>query len=107
MIKMSYLTVLFFGLQIVSRASMGEPITHQIIQKNKTFSQEEITIKVGDSIDFVNQDEVTHHLFNPKEFKINIKQNVNQTSNIKFDTPAEGYIRCAIHPKMKIKVIVK
>ena len=36
---------------------------HEITQQDRHFSQTEITIKVGDTISFKNDDEVTHNVF--------------------------------------------
>lgn len=79
-----------------------------VTQKNKQFSTEALNVKVGDSVVFKNEDETSHNVFSSSEaFKFNLgveKPGESQTKT--FDAPGEGEIRCAIHPKMKIKLVV-
>jgi plastocyanin len=77
-----------------------------ISQKGKVFSQSEVTLSKGDTITFKNDDDTSHNVFSSSEgtkFNLGIqKQGV--TSSHKFEATGEGEIRCAIHPKMKMKV---
>lgn len=82
---------------------------HEVVQKNKEFSQKDITVKVGDSIAFKNDDDVTHNLFSKsdaKTFEI-AKQGPGTKESVTFDKPGDVKIRCAIHPKMKLNVKVE
>ncbi|NRA67643.1 MAG: hypothetical protein HRU19_24390 [Pseudobacteriovorax sp.] len=88
--------------------------SHTIGQKGKIFNQEgnkvtEIKIKKGESITFVNDDNTPHNVFSmTKDHKFNLKiQQPNSKSSQTFDKPGEAIVRCAIHPKMKLKVIVE
>ena len=90
-------------------ALAGEPGEHPVDQKNKEFSQTEITIKPGEKIVFNNGDTVTHNVFsnskvNPFHIKI---QQPGSSSTVQFENEGVTEVRCAIHPKMKLMVTVK
>jgi len=81
----------------------------KITQKGKQFSKEEVTIKVGDTITFENDDDTSHNVFSSSEgakFNLGI-QKQGASSSHKFEKAGVVEIRCAIHPKMKLKVEVK
>ena len=82
---------------------------HAIDQKERTFSQSEITIKVGDTISFKNSDEISHNVFSKTpglEFDLR-RQAPGAKSTVPFNKPGETEVRCSIHPKMKLIVKVK
>ncbi len=90
-------------------ASSYAQAEHLIGQKNKTFSKEKIVIKAGESIKFMNDDGVAHNVFSAttgKKFNLKI-QDPGTEKSIKFEKKGEVNVRCAIHPKMKLKVIVE
>ena len=76
-----------------------------VLSKIKESKISKIEIKVGDSINFINKDIVTHSIFYKKE--IDFMQVVSSENKQIFNKAKEMIIRCAIHPKMKLKVIVK
>ena len=81
----------------------------QIGQKDRAFSQTEITIKRGDSIVFKNLDDVTHNVFSMTPgmaFDIR-RQAPGGSSSVPFNQEGVAEVRCSIHPKMKLAVIVK
>ena len=86
-----------------------QPLAHTIEQKDRQFSQIEITIKPGASIVFTNSDEITHNVFsNSKDNAFNIKvQTPGNSSTVTFTNEGVTEVRCAIHPKMKLLVTVK
>jgi plastocyanin len=82
---------------------------HPVDQKDKEFSQNEITIKPGEKIVFRNSDSVTHNVFSNSKvnpFTIKIQQ-PGSSSTVQFDQEGLTEVRCAIHPKMKLLVNVK
>lgn len=82
---------------------------HQIVQKDRGFSQAEITITPGDKIIFQNSDSVTHNVFSltpGMEFDLR-RQAPGASSTVSFDKEGVAEVRCSIHPKMKIIVTVK
>jgi plastocyanin len=81
---------------------------HVIVQKDRAFSQTEMSIKVGDSIVFKNADAVTHNVFSVSkgmEFDIR-RQAPGGSSTVIFAKEGVAEVRCSIHPKMKLLVTV-
>ncbi len=81
-----------------------------ITQKNQTFSQLQATVHVGEGINFLNEDDVTHN--------ITIKgadgdsddlglQKPGVTMKYKFDAKGVYKVVCSIHPKMKMTVVAQ
>ncbi len=82
---------------------------HIITQKGKKFSPGEISIKVGDTVTFVNDDKTRHNVFSRTsghKFKIK-KQKPGARDSITFDSAGLVDVRCAIHPKMKLTIKVE
>lgn len=82
---------------------------HVIVQKDRAFSQTEISIKVGESIVFKNADKVTHNVFSVSkgmEFDIR-RQPPGGSSTVTFAREGVAEVRCSIHPKMKLLVTVR
>jgi plastocyanin len=82
---------------------------HEITQQDRHFSQTEITIKVGDTISFKNDDEVTHNVFSTTpgmEFDLH-RQAPGASSTIPFGKVGDSEVDCSIHPRMKLMVHVK
>jgi plastocyanin len=80
-----------------------------IVQKDKAFSQEKIVIGPGDRIVFRNQDRVTHNLFSRSpgfEFEVKV-QLPGQDTPVTFERAGVAEVRCAIHPEMKLRVVVE
>ena len=82
---------------------------HTIIQKDRAFSQSEITIKPGDTITFKNTDDITHNVFSMTagmEFDLR-RQAPGASSTVPFAKEGTAEVRCSIHPRMKLIVNVK
>jgi plastocyanin len=82
---------------------------HEITQQDRHFSQTEITINVGDTISFKNDDEVTHNVFSTTpgmEFDLH-RQAPGASSTIPFAKAGDAEVDCSIHPRMKLMVHVK
>ncbi|MEO5971448.1 MAG: hypothetical protein ABIQ95_16100 [Bdellovibrionia bacterium] len=88
---------------------------HIVIQKNKTFSIEELKVNLEDSIIFKNDESnVTHNVYSitpGNEFEL--KTQKPGTSLPMLISKKKGYhsgemlVECAIHPGMKLKVVIK
>lgn len=100
------LPLVIVGGLCLSRVSAGEK--HVVTQKGKSFSVTDLKVKVGDTVEFKNDDDVSHNVFSVSK---------SQPFNTKMQTPgaeaavtftAEGTVevRCAIHPGMKLTVQV-
>jgi plastocyanin len=80
-----------------------------VSQKNLTFTPGGVTVKIGDSLQFKNDDDVTHNAFSTsKGNEFNSKaQQPGQTASVTFKAVGQVDIRCAFHPKMTMTVTVK
>ncbi|MDJ0639206.1 MAG: plastocyanin/azurin family copper-binding protein [Paracoccaceae bacterium] len=82
---------------------------HKIMQAGKKFSERRITISVGDTLNFVNDDGTTHNVHSNSaghEFDLGAQAPGTESSHV-FSKPGKVKVRCAIHPKMKIDVNVE
>lgn len=105
--KRKILVTLLCGLAVAVCAEAIKECT--VTQKDRTFSNTEITIKPGEKVVFQNDDEVTHNVFstskvNPFTIKV---QKPGESSTVDFTEEGVTEVRCAIHPKMKLIVTVK
>jgi plastocyanin len=101
-----------FIIAAVAALGLGGPATaaeHVVDQKDLSFSVAEISIAAGDKIKFTNNDRTAHHLWT-KDNGVNISSPVIRTGgsyDVKFDKAGTYTIKCHIHPKMKLIVVVK
>lgn len=81
---------------------------HTIGEKGKVFSRTEIDIKVGDSVLFVNDDNIAHNVMSQApENKFNLGLIKPGTATpVTFNTAGDILVICAIHPSMKLHVKV-
>ena len=81
----------------------------EITQKDKKFSQSTLTVNVGDSVNFKNEDPFTHNIFSlsdTKTFDLGSYPQ-GQSKKVTFDKPGIVEVECAIHPDMKLTIEVK
>ncbi len=77
-----------------------------IEQRGKAFSETEVVIKRGDTLTFVNNDNITHNVMSKtpgNEFNIGA-QTPGTSVPVKFDSAGAADIICAIHPQMRMNV---
>jgi plastocyanin len=105
----SMLTVAALGASAPTAATPRRTSTHVVTQKNKQFMPGEITIGVGDSLSFVNDDSVTHNVFSRSDgFGFNLKlQSPGKVHAVPFGKAGTAEVRCAFHPTMKLRVVVR
>ena len=70
----------------------------------KKYSFSELKIKAGDTVEFVNSDSVKHNVYLEDTF--NFVQPPGSKDKQQFKKTGSYDVRCAIHPKMKIKITV-
>ena len=102
----------FVAVMLVSAFGMSLPAAakeYTVVEKGKAFDRKEITIKVGDEITFVNKDNYTHNLYSrDKGHQFDTgAQAPSKSHTVLFDKAGFVKVRCAIHPKMKLKVTVE
>ena len=81
----------------------------EVGQKDKQFTQKALTVKVGDSVVFKNEDPFAHNVFSlsdSKTFDLGSYPK-GQSKTVTFDKPGTVEVECAIHPGMQIVVEVK
>lgn len=81
---------------------------HTIYEKGKVFSESEIAIKKGDTLVFLNDDNVAHNVMSTdpnNSFNLGLLPPGSSTP-VTFNTPGEIVVLCAIHPSMKLTVKV-
>ncbi len=81
----------------------------EVLQKDKKFSVQKLTLNVGDSISFKNEDPFSHNIFSlsdTKTFDLGTYPQ-GQAKKVTFDKPGTVDVECAIHPDMKLTVEVK
>jgi plastocyanin len=81
-----------------------------IEQSGQHFSQRSVTVGAGDTIVFVNQDDVTHniHVIDKDDDAADLGlQKSGETLSYQFDASGRFQVRCSIHPSMKLTVDVR
>ncbi len=98
----------FLGNITDAQASVAydDPI---IEEENKV---EELNLKVGDKIQFINRDEVSHNVSAKANdvvlFDVKLQDpGAKNDKLVELKTKGEFTVQCAIHPKMKIKLKVE
>jgi len=104
---------LFWGaaatLLLIPLVGLAESSYVDIAQRGIRFSNTQLTIHVGETVRYHNQDDVTHNLMvlgdngDPEDEGL---QPRGATVIKKFDQAGTFEVRCAIHPRMKMTVTV-
>jgi plastocyanin len=81
----------------------------RIVQKDKRFSATKASIKTGDLVTFVNNDEAMHNVYSFTEgFTFDLGgQSPGEETTVRLSKPGVVDVRCAIHPKMKLQITVQ
>lgn len=82
---------------------------HTVVQQGKKFAPASVTVKKDDTVVFTNQDPVTHNVYSQTPgmaFDLRT-QKPGAASAVTFERAGTAEVRCAIHPQMKMTVIVK
>jgi plastocyanin len=81
---------------------------HHVSQKGAQFEPVELSVRAGDRVVFHNDDDVTHNVFSKTtgaEFNVKL-QEPGSESPVVMERPGVVDVRCAIHPRMKLRVQV-
>lgn len=81
------------------------------LEFEKEHKVEKIEAKVGDTIQFINRDEVAHNVSGTLDSKVSFDVKLQEPDakndrSIPLTKKGEVLIQCAIHPKMKFKLVV-
>ena len=101
-------SVVVIGI-VVGVAGIAYAAQHKIGQKGRLFNPSALTVKVGDTLTFENDDDVTHHVYSPtkgQEFDLKpLSPGEKKTQT--FAKTGRVDIRCGLHPGMRLVVTVE
>jgi plastocyanin len=105
--KLTGAIVVIGVLALAAHAALAEEL--RISQKHKRFSTTTVTVKPGDHITFVNDDEAMHNVYSfTQGFTFDLGgQSPGEETTVRLSKAGVVDIRCAIHPKMKLQVRVQ
>lgn len=104
--------ILLLSLLLISTSVMA--VEHVVLQKGKAFVEngaviESLTLAVGDSIRFVNEDPYFHNIFSLSDLSTfdlgSFPQGDSRT--VTFDEAGSIEVECAIHPEMYMEVTIQ
>lgn len=80
-----------------------------VTQKDKQFSPQELTIGVGDTVEFLNEDPLHHNIFSLSDLKMFDLGSFPQgeSRSVTFNEAGSLTVECAVHPQMEMKIHVK
>lgn len=94
------------GLSISSLAFAANTV---VGQKDKAFTQSALTIKTGDTVEFLNEDSFFHNVFSLSDAKLfdlgSYPEGDSRT--VTFDEAGVVEVECAIHPEMIMTITVE
>ena len=97
-------------LVITAGLSAGALAATQVIhQQGRAFSAENLTVKKGEALTFLNDDSVPHNIMsNSKGNEFNLgSQSPGTSVDVTFKEVGDVQVICAIHPRMKMLVKVQ
>jgi plastocyanin len=98
------------AVAIVTGFSVGAlaAANQEIHQKGRVFSSENVTVKKGEALTFVNDDTIPHNILSTSkgnEFNLG-SQAPGAATDVTFKEAGDVQVVCAIHPRMKMMVKV-
>ncbi|MDI1262833.1 MAG: plastocyanin/azurin family copper-binding protein [bacterium] len=97
------------ALVVLSGFSVGALAANQMIyQKGRVFSSENVSVKKGAALTFVNDDTIPHNIMSAtkgSEFNLG-SQAPGMSTDVTFKEAGDIQVICAIHPRMKMMVKV-
>ncbi len=104
--------VLKFSLSLITLYALSSALYADnllVTQKNKSFSTTSLKAKVGDSVEFKNEDTVYHNIYSLSDtqtFDLGSFGPAEQRK-VKLDKPGKVEVECAVHKDMKMTIEVK
>lgn len=109
LIKFKQLLTLSVGLVGMSISAYSSAENIVVGQKDKAFTQKEITIQAGDTVEFLNEDPYFHNVFSLSDTKLfdlgSYPEGDSRT--VTFEEKGVVEVECAIHPQMVMKINVE
>ena len=100
---------LLLGLSMFLFTTIVVAETFEVGQKNKQFTVKNLTVKVGDTVSFVNDDPFFHNVFSLSDaalFDLG-SYPYGESKSVTFDVKGVVDVECAIHPTMTMQIIVE
>ncbi len=94
---------------IAMASGIVDAAEYEIFQKGKQFSVTTLSAQVGDKVVFVNDDRFAHNIYSDTpgfEFDFR-KQMPGEKDILVLDKAIVFDVKCAIHPRMEMKIIVQ
>jgi plastocyanin len=106
--RQGYCMMLAAVLLLVATALFAAA-AHRVVQKGRAFSLSQVTIARGDTVLFSNDDEFLHQIYvdSPNMSFDSDEQPPGQTIQVNFPRSGTFPVRCHIHPKMLLTVLVE
>ena len=107
------MTVLLIGagcqeqVQETGKVIETGPQTYNVDIANFEFSPQTLTIKVGDTVTWTNQDSIRHDIKSNDGDFYSIPLNQGESYSFTFSQPGTFEYRCGLHPTMKGTIIVE
>ncbi len=102
--KYFVLTAVLFGTAVAASARDFE-----VTQKDRKFSMQTLKVKVGDTVNFKNDDTIPHNVFSlsdAKTFDLGSYPQ-GQSKKVIFDKPGTVEVECSIHSEMRLVIEVQ
>jgi plastocyanin len=96
-------------LAFIAGASVALAAERTISQKGKVFSESALEIKKGDTLVFLNDDNVVHNVLSTTPGNVFNLGSIapGHSTPVTFDKTGELQVLCAIHPSMKMSLKVR
>ena len=101
------LFILIVAVALASAVRADAPVT--VTQKGLQFSVEDLTVKKGQTVVFVNDDRTAHNITVSGQ-GLNLNGGLQQPGGefkVPFTKPGVYQVSCGIHPKMKLNITVQ
>ena len=97
----------WLALALVPLSALAAQLA-EVRQSGRAFSLREVRVARGDTLRFVNADEFTHQIYvrDPRFSFASEEQAPGQVVDLRFDAAGTFEVRCEIHPRMKLSVVV-
>jgi plastocyanin len=107
-----WLHLLAFTVAILAGWQGGDIVlaaqTYTIVQHDRSFNYKKVPLTIGDTLQFANHDEFIHQVYveSPTFNFDTAESSPGDHIDIRFTAKGEFEVRCHIHPKMLLVVIV-
>ncbi len=100
---------LLLAVMIILSGGFADADEYVVSQKSRKFSPKLLQAKVGDSLVFLNDDRFAHNLYSDTEgHEFNIRKQLPGDRDIlELLTAGVFVVECAIHPRMKMQIVVE